>query len=1077
MAIEVNNDYETLRTLEIDLRAELEAVDLVGELDLDYWGPTAEELLKPVAGLKHVREIRRRWPATFVAYLVYQGIKNDEDRFWDSVSIYQFRKGSLVGPEFIDGLKQLDLAVFDDLEELEGLKEDSSGRYLRRIFLHGGIPARAVKHVVELLAASLRAGAISSQEVLEQWESLDLRTALKSHPAARCFLYTGQHAERLVDQLIDLMRISRRGPNPTNSSAPSHLQAGIKEYLENPPPSTWAFKPGPVVRVDPNIGQPFLEVPAAKNVRWFINDEYVGDSSWQTTYRFHLPFNQDGIWQVSSQDHDGDRLPRSYYSEAPAEVVLIFDENGKLHRRGRTLSGLRAYMVAPDGTEVETEIERRILHGDWQDFELITLDLRNLDELLIPVSSGEVLSISVSNTWEMYFHEGLVDGLRCEGEEVLTGQVIIGFKGHAPDPQTIRVKTALGTVRLSDCDRIWGGFDITASFNQEFVQETNVRLIQGDDHVRQRRVFYIPKLELDRLNLAGPQREIPIAICFRDGKYRCKASTTISPDADKTNVRFELRGKNYDFEIKQKRLLWDLYGRGTSIILHDQEAFSVRLPDLKDQVLSLRTGGYRVNVALLDAGPLHVEKAKQHRVNSERSIVEIRAFSDTARHASVARCRLAVVGQNVDPIIVGLIETRYEPVDLIADPVALADGTPALEVSWQEYAAWEDREVRIWNAATNMLVANQPVPDGVTEAQIVLNDVPEGIRHVVEVAVADEWTTPKPPIPGAGSVNVFLGSPLEQRLSEVVFNNERVVFTDDELDEATSTLASLLIERINSNASYDEITILREFITSDNLRVVEVITELFDQLYSNDDETTVRLVEKYLWGLLPGLWVDPVNQASTGVRNVQLEYLWEIAPMAAACFDQLSDSDGNQDEGRKRWEHAVGFTHELPPYSTSPLEQLTNWPVDPIVKDKPTTLLGVAAWHAAIEELMDGSARGANWQVIRPHMELVERLENRCRGLKPPPWRHIARRVDHKLNHLNPNAKWLGRLVMLSCELLKPVLQPKKLVLQPKHEAKVLAALCAIHRVYPQATRTAFVYSATALRIRESVGPAGDLVQ
>ena len=280
VAAEQTTAGRTIYEVEKALLKEIDGVSLVGEIDLDEWGPIANEAIQSKLPGTSVERLGRLWPATLVTYLVHQGVHvYDDATFWPNVPLVPLQQGGKTGPAFWQALEALDLPVFADLEANEGFGLNTKHKYVRRILLHGGLPRNATVAVFDLLASTLRAGAMSAAEVVDQWASLDLFHLTRSKAAQRLFVYTGDFGVRLVEQLITLLRIANRGGDLRVEGVPSHLVDGLIAYMAKGSATSFPFTAGPRVRLEPGRTRPELVVPRAANDTWRVNGRWVGTAS------------------------------------------------------------------------------------------------------------------------------------------------------------------------------------------------------------------------------------------------------------------------------------------------------------------------------------------------------------------------------------------------------------------------------------------------------------------------------------------------------------------------------------------------------------------------------------------------------------------------------------------------------------------------------------------------------------------------------------------------------------------------------------------------------------------------------
>lgn len=1052
--------------VEKSLRDELADFELVGEIDLDVWGPVAEEALLTRVARCDPERLRRLWPATLATYLVYQGIHAYElSTFWPKISIPELRTGGEVGPQFELALDALHLPVFEDLEELEGFDKHTRGRYVRRIHLHGGLPRDSVARVLDLLASTLRSGAASAAEVVDQWATLDLHDHLHNKAAERFLIYTGDFALRVVDQLISLVRAANRGHDLQVEGLPSHLVDGVAAYAERRrEPSSWVFAAGPRVRIDPHLGGPFLVVPLAANVEWTVNGTNLGVSSRQVEQQFVLP-RPVTAWDVCSDDGKAE-AHRRFVSASSSEFALVFDERGRLHRRGTTLGGLTAYVLAPVGTAATGVNDRRTVGPDWDGFELLTCDLRGRDELVARRPGSTLLSLTVDNSLEVHLGRGEIAGVHtADGESVVSGTVTLAFSGYLPNPADIEVATPYRSLRLSEVRQIDGEFDITSCFDQTRARSYSVVVRRQGIEPVTIAATYLPKLRLERPRLCEPGSERVVGVHLEENDTLISVDITFAPFEREMPVDLVLIGGPLTLRVALNRLEWAIDGPHTSIPVVGGEGFSIRLDQLREHTLRLRTGGVPVRLAVLGAHATHEEWARRDRHHPEIRTFEIKSFAETARASSLARCDVAVLSDDDPPLVIGSIESRYEPTSMAVESV-IEDEHCIVEVSWTELTEWPGRVVRLWDPRSEVPIETVPVPSGTTSMMIDFDEPPPG-RYLLEVAATNSWGQPRRPTVGPGCRPIDLGSNEAIRLRQAVAaGDRRARFDDDDLDDLTPLLADLVMEQAAEAATRDQRLALLERVADDQWRAIDVITEMHDRIGEIQVGDGFHLLEPYLFDLLPMLWVNPVYRMDNGVTHLHLEHLWEIAPLAAACLDNARDDEGCQE----RWFRATGVTIERSTNVVRSLDKLAaRIPRDVDGRWDPVELLGRDAWSQALSELVRVDQKSQAWRSLGEHRDLARVIERHGADSGRVRWTGVPTRVNKSVQPMGKTDEWMAELVRLSCELLEPGL--------PDREPQVLRALWAGYGVTPSAVRCALLFAAASLRILDDVGDAARLLR
>jgi len=1069
--------------LEKALVDELTGVSLVGEIDLDVWGPLAEEGLTQVIGTRALDRIRRLWPATFVTYLVYQGIHQYEDStFWPNVTLPKLRRGNEVGPEFETALQRLHLPTFDDLEENEGFRKETRNRYVRRIHLHGGLPRASTLRVYELLAATLRSGARSASEVVGLWSSMELDDALRNKAAVRLFAYTGDFGVHLVDQLIQLLRAAERSGDLRIEGVPSHLIDGALEYMEvrDQAASSFNFVVGPRIQLDvARFGPPMLVVPPAGLVEWTVGGQLVGTSSRQVEQRFALgPAAQGTVWIVDN-DEGGKRPPRRYVSESIETPLYVFDERGRLHQRGTTLGGVQAHVLAPTGTQISTAFDEHSPGARWPDHTVLTCDLRGQQALVIEPPDASPIKIAVESRLDVRLAGDLVDGVstRGGGLPVYADAVRLAFAGFVPDPAAVTVTIDGEALPLARCEVIDGEFDLSPYLARNGSPETTVTVSREAVAPVTLTFARLPGLRVRRPRIAAAHGEVTATIEDIGSESARRAKLTFADEQTVKRIDLAWRGLKHPLAVELNRISWAVEGPHTVVPIVDGERFVLRVDELRDTKLHLRTNGVAVKVLLLDADRVHEEWARRDRAHVGMATVAIRGFADTARSSSNARTRLAaIIDAGQDALDLGIIESRYEPWNLAITHLRAGDEM-LIEAKWSELQPWPNRVVRLWAEGSEAPLLTVPVEDGATGADLLVADAAHG-RFLVEVVADSGWGAPRYPAVGPGCVSVYLGAPEAERLrASVLAGDRRARFTDEDLDQLVPLLADLVLELMQQPEATTARTALIERIADDQWRAVEVLTELADRFEVGLNGEGREQLEPFLIELLPVLFDFPIRE-TTPQQAARLEHLWVIAPLAAACIDAVR----NDSECNRRWMDATGRSTAVPKDITHALERLVQMPKDIYVRsqlsvfdkaqyaatpEKPK-LLQQEAWAIAIRQLDEAQGTVSLKRAKANFEHLVRQLERRASDGSYPIWGAVVRRVRAGVEPFGPGAEAMGTIVALACAHLDPA--------SARRADDVLAALQTIYRVHPDSARCALLLAAASLRTLEGAGSLAKLV-
>jgi len=1028
---------------------------LVGSIDLDDFGPRCEHALQTSNAGANLERLRRLWPRTFVTYLVWQGLHNYEAAtFWSKVSIAALRNGQDVGHEYELALRNLGLPVFDDLEAQEGFSKHTKNRYIRRIHIHGGIPKDSLPRVFDLVAATLRrVGARSADEVLDVWLASDVMRSLPV-AAARVLAYTGDFGVSLIELLVDLLREGGRSGDLSRVGAPSHFEEAARHYLSaGPSGHDWEFKAGAAIRLDPFSGLgPFLLVPTGSWAEWSVDGVEKGHGSRQAEMRFPIaPPAKPLGWTVTSDE--GSR--RHFPLLGDVDVIALFDAQGRLHRRGRTLRGLRAYAICPAGGTVTGEVERMALGGEWRGYELVTVDLRGLDALTI-ATANESSSTSVDTTFHIRLVGEQTRGLTYGGLPVLGRRVGFAIDGLTPDPEQVTVLvSARATVlepSLADLDDRDGTYNLDRLFDWPFAAPVEVDVRIADKASTSVAFAWLPDVAIEVPTIAGPDEPYdavlrlpegwqgPPTVLFEPGVIR-QAAGLVTYDGDDVLVHASLN-----------RLFWAVENVDDPVQVVGGEPIALHADDLPGRSLRLRCVGVTPRLVVTGGVEQAVWLRTRHS-GADTVRVSLGAFADTVRSAQAARCEVWVdTGEGTDGVLLGHIESRFEPIGL--DVAVETDANrSSISASWQEMTEWDKRELRLWSAATDAIVVTQPVVPGRATAEVMVEDLSPG-RYVVEVTRASGWGAPRRPGIGPSAVAVHLGSEVAGRLRTAVEEADlRARFGQAELDELVPFLADLLHEFLPDGGLPEQRRVVTNLVLDDTHRAVDVIVELADQLEIDDFGRGAHLLEPVLLPLLPYLFDVPLRAAgSTAEEHDRLTSLWSVAPVAAACVDAAA-TEGDADSA-ERWRYATG---------QAPAGRNPNTVRDKLARGIPSLLvhfddlplpLAPAGWTQALIELRDASARTSQVRLGIQARELVRRLG------QAPQWSGVALRVRRAATGAGLGSDWLADLSAIACAYLD-------LSTSPDLHRQILPLLLETHVFAPHAVRSSVVLAAGSMRALE----------
>lgn len=222
------------------LRPKMAAIDLIGELDLTT--EEAQEIGSLIAALIRLsspqgatRQLERRYPSAFVAYLVFHGgYSYDRGDFWGGVCV-----GAGLPNE--GNLTMAWGQAFERICRKFGLTREFAGhRYVGAILGHGGIPTRSLpdffEHMLQPSITKPELAMLSTADLIIEW----LVSSAQYHvnkPILRFLEYGGKVAEDFVERCRRMAR-EYADEGELSSSAELGLSESLvdayREWIEQP---------------------------------------------------------------------------------------------------------------------------------------------------------------------------------------------------------------------------------------------------------------------------------------------------------------------------------------------------------------------------------------------------------------------------------------------------------------------------------------------------------------------------------------------------------------------------------------------------------------------------------------------------------------------------------------------------------------------------------------------------------------------------------------------------------------------------------------------------------------------------
>lgn len=214
------------------LSGQMATIELIGELDLT--SEEIQEIGQLIASLTHSQgakpalgHLKRRYPATLAAFLVFQGgssyHSNDKGDFWPGVCE---AAGIPYNPNYTLALGQ----YFEQILQRFGLRHDFAGqRYVGEILGHGGIPPRSLpdffEHMLQPSITRPELAALSTPDLISEWLHSSAQYQVNK-PILRFLEYGSKVAENFVDRCRHMA-----GDYADQGELASAFELGLSEAL------------------------------------------------------------------------------------------------------------------------------------------------------------------------------------------------------------------------------------------------------------------------------------------------------------------------------------------------------------------------------------------------------------------------------------------------------------------------------------------------------------------------------------------------------------------------------------------------------------------------------------------------------------------------------------------------------------------------------------------------------------------------------------------------------------------------------------------------------------------------------
>jgi len=401
-------------------------IELIGELDLSAeemaeLGRLIQALLRTQGFWRSTEELRHRYPCTFVAYLVFQGMYGYEGGdYWSAAC-----EGA-----GLPNLPNYTLAwgrTFEAIVEELGLGHEFGGhRYVGAILGHGGIPTGSLpdffEHMLQPSVTKPDWAGLSTRELIEEWLTRSPHYFVDK-PVLRFLEYGRGVAEDFVERCRQMAAETvETGEIPTAAEIglPESVVACYQEWIEVPE----RFAPTP--RTGQRLRRPQLVLePWGAGVQLLLPEQ-----------RLPATENQKGVWWEIQTDEEVEKLPvqirpadhylRIEPSDVPlqrpareyvvrlfvsgkclkewpydgadgAHPLLVFDaETGRLWPKRKHLPGRLLWTLCAPDVELDAEpASRRIIREGlpqlpwaWHGWQGYMVDLTGVSALLVHTRHG-----------------------------------------------------------------------------------------------------------------------------------------------------------------------------------------------------------------------------------------------------------------------------------------------------------------------------------------------------------------------------------------------------------------------------------------------------------------------------------------------------------------------------------------------------------------------------------------------------------------------------------------------------------------------------------------------------------------
>ena len=963
------------RTNHIDterrLREMLKGKRLVGELDLSHRGRALEMAKWVFNGVTRTGAYERlkHYPAVTAVFLAAEGGRcYDDGTFWPNIESLQdasAQERSIVGKTFEEAVRQLGLEDFG-----ETLEAGRWLRYVTPILLHGGIPASCAHDAAQLIMADMREGVREGADLIDGVLRSTSRWAQLDRPLQRFFTYGGDFAcdlvERMTAAVLDISAIGLDDAQQLVSELAEEL--GLPEHLLQALIDGGAVgevrrrrAPRPLVRIDryscsgPHVALP----PVGGRGEWLLTGSSTSRHAALQREAYEVPLlpSRRG-WTITLRSNAAES--RALFKGHPNAAAYIFEPGGQLARDQRRLRGDVALLLVAKDVEVLCRngvpaplAEELPARGEpWNGWKLLSFDLSDTDALVLhsgnagsetpvrlPVSrpplgpsitTDPVAAVSGPMGCDVYADAPCV--AEPEGTEPSRWRVRWRSEKETSPPATaVLDDLPHGTngrslaPRLPTEDSFCGTLEIVgplgSDLRKRFAVVRGLRVTTPDRVIGPEEAVEVMVDADCVLTCPGGYSGRSVRIHFKPG---CESVALLADGVPLT--------------VTVPRLSWVATYRGMSAAALGRERQQIGLDEIESgeaESLLVRCGRpASIAVELHGHELLQRAEASQSVGDQGRWAFPLSLFRDTISASGLTRMSLELQADGTRAEA-AVVVARHEVSSLHVDVADVEAGEVLIDMAWHENRRFRNRQLRLWSQHR---IWEQPVcasiPDDADGSFDCVVEAPEG-PYLAEIALRDDWTTPRRPERGAASVEISIGTPQDR--------NRRLLAL--KLTVATEALELAVSGHPRCRQIDDKVMIaarheLRRGMAASCSPAVpfDTLTRL-TRFAQSADGIMAEMLEEELVGALPSLHMLKLTLAMLAVpaRSAAdaetMEALWESEPLAAAVLDCELD-----DRSAARWAYFAGWVPTLDDGGPEQPPQPISEPLDELSPDRLTSL-------------------------------------------------------------------------------------------------------------------------------------------